>query len=243
MAEAVKTYEGWFSLHSVYKIDFQQWHSWSSSGKAKALAELKEFLSKLEAEQEAHQSGYAFYQTAGHKGDLLLWLLQPTLNDITTLENAFSRLKIAAVLTRTYSFVSVIEVSNYLNQSMDHPSVQAKLYPQIPKKEYICFYPMSKRRNLTDNWYMLDYEERANLMRTHGKTGRKYEGLLLEYTTGAFGLDDYEWGITLMGDDPVQFKKIVCEMRFDEVSARFGIFGSFYVGHLITEEVLDSLFV
>ena len=80
-------------------------------------------------------------------------------------------------------------------------------------------------------------------MRSHGMIGKKYEGVINEYTTSACGLDDWEWGITLMGDDAVQFKKIVYEMRFDEVSARFGLFGPFVVGSLMNDDVLDSLFL
>lgn len=101
---------------------------------------------------------------------------------------------------------------------------------------------MSKRRSLEDNWYMTDRAERGRMMRSHGQIGKKYEETIKEFTTGACGLDDWEWGITLMSDDAVQFKKIVNEMRFDEVSARFGMFGPFTVGTLLDEDGLDTLF-
>lgn len=101
---------------------------------------------------------------------------------------------------------------------------------------------MDKRRNETYNWYMLPLEERQELMYNHGKIGRKYAGKIKQFITGSVGFDDYEWGVTLFADDPLQFKKIVYEMRFDETTARYGDFGSFYVGHVVTKDELQDLF-
>ena len=49
-------------------------------------------------------------------------------------------------------------------------------------------------------------------------------------------------GCNTFADDPLQFKKIVYEMRFDETTARYGDFGSFYVGHVVTKDELQDLF-
>ena len=35
---------------------------------------------------------------------------------------------------------------------------------------------------------------------------------------------------TLFADDPLEFKKLIYEMRFDEVSAVYALFGVFYIG-------------
>jgi chlorite dismutase len=119
------------------------------------------------------------------------------------------------------------------------PYIQGRLYPKIPDhSEYVCFYPMSKRRDGEDNWYMLDGEARAELMRAHGRTGRNYAGKVSQIVTGSAGLDDWEWGVTLFSDDPLQFKKLVYEMRFDEVSARYADFGPFYVGKRLSPDEL-----
>lgn len=239
---AVLTYEGWFSIHATYRIDFQAWKSWEATKQAEALSEFKAFIAELEVGHEAEKSSYALYNVAGQKGDLLVWFLEPTLEEVTARETQLRKLAIGAVLIPTASFVSVIEVSNYFKADINHPKVQARLYPKVPRLKYMCFYPMSKQRHLTDNWYMTSREERGRMMRSHGQIGKKYEDTIKEFTTGACGLDDWEWGITLMSDDPVQFKKIVNEMRFDEVSARFGIFGPFTVGTILDEAALDHLF-
>lgn len=88
---------------------------------------------------------------------------------------------------------------------------------------------------------MLSMEERRAMMRSHGMIGRGYAGKVKQIITGSVGFDDWEWGVTLFSDDPLQFKKLVYEMRFDEVSARFGEFGSFFVGNLLNAELLDEM--
>lgn len=124
---------------------------------------------------------------------------------------------------------------------MQVPEIAARLKPILPKSKHICFYPMNKKRNLEDNWYMLPMEERKTLMRSHGMIGRGYAGKVKQIISGSVGFDDWEWGVTLFSDDALQFKKLVYEMRFDEVSARYGEFGSFFVGNLLTEEAFGRL--
>jgi chlorite dismutase len=88
---------------------------------------------------------------------------------------------------------------------------------------------------------MLPIEERREMMKSHGMIGRAYAGKVTQIITGSVGLDDWEWGVTLFSDDPLHFKKLVYEMRFDEVSARFGEFGQFLVGNALSEHELERL--
>jgi chlorite dismutase len=109
--------------------------------------------------------------------------------------------------------------------------VQRRIFPTQPADlPYVCFYPMSKRRAPGQNWYALSVEERSRLMMAHGMTGRGYAGRIVQVISGAIGLDAWEWGVTLFAADPLQFKKIVTDMRFDEVSAEYAEFGEFFVG-------------
>ena len=113
--------------------------------------------------------------------------------------------------------------------------VRKRLYPQPPDEmPYVCFYPMSKRRDTDQNWYTLTLDERSRLMQGHGLTGRRYAGRVQQIITGAIGLDAWEWGVTLFAKDPLDFKKLVTDMRFDEVSAKYAEFGDFYVGRVIS---------
>ena len=115
---------------------------------------------------------------------------------------------------------------------IDGAHVRRRLFPPLPADmPYVCFYPMSKRRDPGANWYQLSLDERSRLMHTHGATGRRYAGRVQQVISGAIGLDEWEWGVTLFGKDPLEFKKLVTDMRFDEVSALYATFGRFFVGY------------
>ncbi|MBO1911637.1 chlorite dismutase family protein, partial [Microvirga sp. 3-52] len=113
---------------------------------------------------------------------------------------------------------------------------------ELPRSQYICFYPMDKKRDGDDNWYMLDMDTRKKLMYDHGMIGRSYAGKIKQIISGSVGFDDYEWGVTLFSDDVLQFKKIIYEMRFDEVSARYAEFGSFFVGTILDGDKTTEFF-
>jgi chlorite dismutase len=117
----------------------------------------------------------------------------------------------------------------------------ARLWPQVPDRRYVCFYPMNKRRSGTDNWYSLPIEERQLLMRDHGMIGRRYAGQVTQVISGSIGFDDWEWGVDLFAEDPLVFKKLIYEMRFDEVSAVYALFGTFYIGRRIAMKDLEKL--
>jgi chlorite dismutase len=77
---------------------------------------------------------------------------------------------------------------------------------------------------------MLPIEERQRQMDLHGMIGRRWAGKVRQIITGSIGLDDWEWGVDLFADDPLVFKRLIYEMRFDEVSAVYALFGNFVVG-------------
>lgn len=129
------------------------------------------------------------------------------------------------------------EMSEQVQAELSSDHVKKRLYPQPqPDMPYVCFYPMSKRREPGQNWYSLPLEERSRLMFAHGMTGRRYAGRIQQIITGAIGFDAWEWGVTLFARDPLDFKRIVTEMRFDEVSAKYAEFGDFYVGRVLKAE-------
>jgi hydrogen peroxide-dependent heme synthase len=175
----------------------------------------------------------------GHKADVAVMAVGPDLWRLRGLQSALR----SAGLMAVGSYVSLTEVSEYAD-SIPEEMKQARLYPNLPPegKPAFCFYPMSKRRGLNDNWYTLGFEERQQLMFGHGSVGRKFRGRVLQLITGSTGLDDYEWGVTLFGVHPDDLKECVYQMRFDEASARFAEFGPFWTGMVgDVEEVLDRV--
>jgi chlorite dismutase len=168
-----------------------------------------------------------------------------------------ARLRLNDYLEPTSSYLSIIELGLYesttkiyrelaergiathseeWNRSIEETlarqreAMRPRLFPEIPKHRYACFYPMDRRRGEEKNWYTVAIEERARQMNEHGLVGRRYAGQVKQIITGSIGFDDWEWGVDLFSDDPVVFKKLIYEMRFDEVSAVYALFGHFYVG-------------
>ncbi|MBN6884991.1 hydrogen peroxide-dependent heme synthase [Cytobacillus horneckiae] len=240
MSEAAKTLDGWYCLHDFRAIDWTTWKMISSDEREAAIHEFLSLADKWNTTQSENKGSHALYTIVGQKADFMMMILRPTMEELNEIENEFNKTKLAEYTIPTFSYVSVVELSNYMAGDSDedpyeNPHVKARLYPILPKAKYVCFYPMDKRRQGNDNWYMLPMEERRELMRSHGMIGRTYAGKVKQIITGSVGFDDYEWGVTLFSDDVLQFKKLVYEMRFDEVSARYGDFGAFYVGNILSE--------
>ena len=177
----------------------------------------------------AEADGYQVVPVAvlGHKADLGLMALGPDLWRLRRLQSEAT----ASGLVPAQSYVSLTEISEYAAGIPDALR-EARLFPQLPPegKAAFCFYPMTKRRGESHNWYALDFAARKELMLGHGKVGRTFHGRVLQVITGSTGLDDYEWGVTLFGVHPDDLKECVYEMRFDEASALYAEFGPFYTG-------------
>lgn len=245
MSEAAQTLDGWYCLHDFRTIDWTIWKMLSSDERQTAITEFLALVEKWKKTESEKAGSHALYTIVGQKADFMMMILRPTMEELNEIETEFNKSKLAEYTVPAYSYVSVVELSNYLPSDSDedpyqNPYVISRLYPVLPKSKHVCFYPMDKRRQGNDNWYMLPMDERRAMMRSHGMIGRKYAGLVKQIISGSVGFDDYEWGVTLFADDVLQFKKLVYEMRFDEVSARYGEFGAFYVGNLLTEEKVAS---
>lgn len=246
MSEAVGTLEGWYALHDFRRIDWKAWKAATSEERIAAESELVSMLQNWR-EVEANKLGStAFYTIVGQKADFMLMHLRETLEELESIETSFNKSGFASFTIPVHSYVSIVELSAYMAapgvDPMSVPQIVERLKPVLPKSNHVCFYPMNKKRDLNDNWYMLSMEERKEMMRSHSMIGRSYAGKVKQIITGSVGFDNWEWGVTLFADDALQFKKLVYEMRFDEVSARFGEFGEFYVGNLLTDDKLKQLF-
>ncbi|MFN2399161.1 MAG: hydrogen peroxide-dependent heme synthase [Gemmatimonadaceae bacterium] len=202
----------------------------------------------------------------GSRADLMIVHARSTIDEIGCAQQHLAREPLFDYLAPVYSFLSVAEAplygatvraardavarggevgdAEYKTAMIDRareergaPHIHGRLYPPLPESmPYVCFYPMSKRRDAGQNWYALPLEERSHLMQAHGVTGRRYAGRVQQIISGAIGFDAWEWGVTLFARDPLEFKKVVTEMRYDEVSAKYAEFGEFFVGKIVTAE-------
>ncbi|WP_391557956.1 hydrogen peroxide-dependent heme synthase [Robertmurraya sp.] len=244
MSNAAETLEGWYCLNDFRKIYWERWKSLGDQQRKEVLEEMKELLNCWTVTQEKSEGSHALFQITGHKADIMFMFLRPTLDELLEIELALNKTKLADYTLQSNSYVSVVELSNFLPEGEDpynKPEIRERLFPKIPTTDYVCFYPMNKLLSASDNWYMLTSENLKQMMRSHSLIGRKYSGKVKQIILGSVGLDDYEWGVALFGEDPIQFKKLIYEMRFDEVSARFGQFGSFFVGKYMSNDQLVHL--
>lgn len=247
MNEAAITLDGWYVLHDLRTIDWVSWKTVPEEERQTMVEEFTRFLDKLQQADDDKTGSHAFYTVLGQKADFILMILRPTMDELQALETEFNKLAIADFTVPAYSYVSVVELSNYLageseEDPYQNPYIRGRLYPELPRSPYICFYPMDKKRDGDDNWFMLDMDKRKELMHSHGLIGRSYAGKVKQIISGSVGFDDYEWGVTLFADDVITFKKLIYEMRFDEVSARYAEFGSFFVGTILDNEKTTALF-
>lgn len=248
------TVEGYGVLHQMMRFNRRAWRQLRQEGRRKIVDEAARWLVELEQNQ-AGQS--AIYSLVGHKGDLMLLHFRSSVDELNKAELELARLSWSDYLEPSASYLSVIELGLYESTlktygelaergiephssewkqaveetvARQREAMRPRLYPEIPRTRYICFYPMDRRRGEDKNWYTLPIEERARQMHEHGLVGRRYAGEVKQIITGSIGFDDWEWGVDLFSDDALIFKKLIYEMRFDEVSAVYAQFGHFYVG-------------
>ncbi|GGN50384.1 MULTISPECIES: hydrogen peroxide-dependent heme synthase [Oceanobacillus] len=247
MAEAVVTMDGWCKLHDTRTFDWSTWKLTSEEERNAAIQEFQELMKKWDAVEADKAGSQSVYKVIGNKADLLFIFLRPTMDELEEIKRDINRSKLGDFLIPSHSYVSIVEMTmhNPMEEGKDRelsPQVEARLKPILPKWEYACFYPMNRRREQNANWFEISKAERTRLLYEHGMTGRKYAGKVKEIISGSIGLDEWEWCVTLFAHDPLQFKKIVYEMRFDEVTTKYGEFGDFIIGAYLPNDDFAEYF-
>jgi chlorite dismutase len=248
--------EGWWILHRMFELDRLSWDELPEEDRAEIVQEATAVLGKL---KQGADTDLGLAQMLGHKADFMLTHYSKNYEGLAHAQILFDKLRLKDYLAPTTSYVSVLELGLYEATGKIHATLKEKdlkpnspewvqafdemvaeqgkiphfggrLWARIPQRRYVCFYPMDKKRGEGVNWYMTPFEDRAKLMLEHGKIGRTYHGLVTQVISGSIGYDQFEWGVDLYADDPLVFKKLIYEMRFDEASAKYGVFGDFYSG-------------
>ena len=245
-----ETLEGWSLLHLMYRVRWDRLNALPEADRCRLADEAVVALAP------PGRGATTLVQVLGHKSHQMVMLFSQGLEELAEAELAFSRCGLAAHLEPSTSYVSIVELGMYEMTAKIHGQLGAtlksgspeyeqafdremaaqkdrvtnRLFMEVPQARYVCFYPMNKRRGEALNWYAEPFERRAAMMREHGMIGRHYAGQVTQVISGSIGYDDWEWGVDLFAPDPVVFKKLIYEMRFDEASAKFAEFGPFYTG-------------
>jgi hydrogen peroxide-dependent heme synthase len=261
-----ETLEGWAVLHELFQIDWPRWNKAGAEVQSGLLKSVENYLQKVSTPSAGES---AIFSMLGHKGDLLLLHFRRSLEECKEASIGFQKLPFAEYVHVTQSYVSFVELGMYemtvklheefLKMGLSPESdewkrkwrtafeeqrdrMKGRVFPTVPDNRYFCFYPMNKRRGEQKNWYEIPIEKRQTMMRDHGMIGRKYSGQVTQVITGSIGFDDWEWGVYLFSDNPLVFKKLIYEMRFDEASAAYAEFGPFYIGTRLKPDKLAALF-
>ena len=248
------TIEGSSVLHQMMRVRWASWKALAERERTEIVAEAAALFAEMEQNPEGQS---ALFSLLGHKGDLILVHFRPSFDELNQVELRLNQLRLSDYLEPTHSYLSVIELGLYESSlkaygalaergipphspewnaeiedvlARQREAMRPRLFPDMPPHKYLCFYPMDRKRGENKNWYSLPMAERQRQMHEHGMVGRRYAGEVKQIITGSIGFDDWEWGVDLFADDPLVFKRLIYEMRFDEVSAVYALFGSFYVG-------------
>ncbi len=248
------TLDGSYILHQMFRLRWAAWRSLAASDQKRILDRAMARFGDWERNKEEPS---ALFSLLSHKGDLMIVHFRQTLDDLNHVELQLAHSRFSEFLEPVTSYLSVVELGLYeasvklyselvekgvrpgtaeWNREVEaelarqRQAAAPRLWPEIPQRRYLCFYPMNKFRGEIKNWYSEPIDQRQRMMREHGMIGRHYAGRVTQIISGSIGFDDWEWGVDLFADDPLVFKKLVYEMRFDEASAVYGLFGTFFVG-------------
>jgi hydrogen peroxide-dependent heme synthase len=265
LPEMPLTVEGASVLHQMMKMDWAAWKQLPNEERAAIAGQAAAQFAEWEERKEGQSAAFSLL---GHKGDLMFVHFRQNFDELKAAELSLAQTRLHDFLTPATSYVSIVELGLYESTSKvyeklaergvetysdawkkeiadtlerQRQAMAPRLWPEIPPRRYLCFYPMDRRRGEEKNWYQVPMSDRQRMMHEHGLIGRRYAGEVRQIITGSIGFDDWEWGVDLFADDPLVFKKLIYEMRFDEVSAVYALFGAFYVGLRIPAADLPAL--
>jgi chlorite dismutase len=260
------TLEGASVLHQMMHFRWSAWRALTVTERADIVVEADPVLAAWEQPADGRQS--AVFSMLGHKAGLMFLHFRRSFEELNQAQLALARLRLGDYLEPAASYLSVIELGLYESSSKVYAGLRAKgiepdsagwrqeieevlarqrqamaprLWPEIPGAKHICFYPMDRRRGESKNWYTEPMARRQRMMHEHGLVGRRFAGEVRQIISGSIGFDDWEWGVDLFAEDPLVFKKLIYEMRFDEVSAVYALFGAFHVGLRVPAAGLGGL--
>jgi chlorite dismutase len=263
------TLEGSFLLHQFFRFDWKAWRCCAQAERKEIIADAVAALQRLERADTKSDAPVqtALFSQLGHKGDLILVHFRDSLEALNQVELDLAQTALHDFLDLRHSYVSVVELGLYESSRKTYEAASAKgfeahtlqwnaeiaaslqrgsdamaprLFPAVPEAKYLCFYPMDRKRGEQVNWYTVPFADRQRMMHEHGLIGRRYGDRVKQIISGSIGMDDWEWGVDLFADDPVVFKKLIYEMRFDEVSAVYALFGQFFISVRLPIEKLGG---
>jgi peroxiredoxin len=144
------------------------------------------------------------YSLAGFRADadLLLWLVGPSADALQDALVAFRRTTLGRALDAVWTNVGV-----HRDAEFNKAHVPAFLQGEAPRR-YVCVYPFVRSLE----WYLLEPQERSDMLREHGMMARDYADVRAN-TVSAFALGDYEWLLAFEADELTRIVDLMRHLR------------------------------
>ena len=138
--------------------------------------------------------------------DYIIWCTSDDPENLLPLKDQIKLFTIKHSMNFMKSYLSIYERSPYLKNSLN-------IEDQIRNstRKYLIVYPMSK----SNDWYLLPYEKRKEVMDEHIKVAMTDENNkdILSYTTYSFGIGDQEFVVLYETDDLYSWMKVTQRLR------------------------------
>ncbi|HTD45938.1 MAG TPA: chlorite dismutase family protein [bacterium] len=151
------------------------------------------------------------YSTLGLRtdADFLIWKVSPELPPIQQMAEALNQTGLGRYLDLRHSLLALTRKSIYTREE----PLEAGFKVDPGEGTYLFVYPFVKTRE----WYALPLDARRRMMADHIRVGHEYPDVQL-HTAYSFGLDDQEFVVSFLTDNPKRFQELVMKLRETEAS-------------------------
>jgi peroxiredoxin len=173
------------------------------------------------------------YDVSGLRADadVMVWWHAATSEELQAAYHRFRRTSFGRRLTPVWSQLALHRPAEF-NRS----HVPAFLADEEPKR-HVCVYPFVR----SYEWYLLEEEERRQLLKEHGQMARDYKDVRAN-TVASFALGDYEWILAFEADELHRIVDLMRHLRASGARRHVREEIPFYTGSLVTvADLVDRL--
>jgi peroxiredoxin len=216
-----------YTMWSVFRLEAVLGEA---ADRAAETAEVEKLVAEL-AEGDVVVRG--FYDVSGLRADadVMVWWHAATSE---ALQAAYHRLRRTAFGSRLAPVWSQLALHRPAEFNRSH--VPAFLADEEPKA-HVCVYPFVR----SYEWYLLEEEERRQLLKEHGQMAREYKDVRAN-TVASFALGDYEWILAFEADELYRIVDLMRHLRASGARRHVREEIPFYTGSLVAvADLVDRL--
>ena len=216
-----------YAMWSVFRLDTVLGEDADRGAES---AELEKLFAEL-AETDVVVRGV--YDVSGLRADadVMVWWHASTSEELQSAYHRFRRTAFGRRLAPVWSQMALHRPAEF-NRS----HVPAFLADE-EAKAHVCVYPFVR----SFEWYLLEEEERRQLLKEHGQMARDYKDVRAN-TVASFALGDYEWILAFEADELYRIVDLMRHLRASGARRHVREEIPFYTGSLATvSDLVDRL--